>query len=100
MTAKENIFKIIKAVTEVIETQKWEMEKVKTALNDVDDDNNNSTALTTFLDALQGNFLTDQWLGLLAFTAKDAGSIPGRGTKIPQAAGHGQKYKQILKINK
>ena len=32
-----------------------------------------------------------QWLGLHAFTAEDAGSIPGRGTKIPQAAQCGQK---------
>ena len=26
-----------------------------------------------------------QWLGLRAFTAKGADSIPGHGTKIPQA---------------
>ena len=28
-----------------------------------------------------------QWLGFRAFTAKGTGSIPGWGTKIPQAAG-------------
>ena len=38
-----------------------------------------------------GNSLVVQWLGLHAFTAEDPGSIPGQGTKIPQAASHGQK---------
>ena len=33
-----------------------------------------------------GNSLLVQWLGLCAFTAKDPGSIPGQGTKIPQAS--------------
>ena len=32
-----------------------------------------------------GDFLVVQWLGLWAFTAKGTGSIPDRGTKIPQA---------------
>ena len=32
-----------------------------------------------------GTSLTVQWLGLLTFTAEGPGSIPGRGTKIPQA---------------
>ena len=31
-----------------------------------------------------------QWLGLGAFTAAARVSIPGQGTKIPQAAQHGQ----------
>ena len=34
-----------------------------------------------------------QWLGLHALTAYGAGSIPGRGTKIPQALRCGQKKK-------
>ena len=34
-----------------------------------------------------------QWLGLCAFTAEGAGSIPGWGTKIPQALRHSQKKK-------
>ena len=38
-----------------------------------------------------GNSLPVQWLGFRAFTAEGAGSIPGRGTKIPEAAQHGQK---------
>ena len=38
-----------------------------------------------------GNFLAVQWLGLRVFTAKAAGSIPNWGTKILQAAQHGQK---------
>ena len=37
------------------------------------------------------NSLSDQWLGLSTFTAKGLGSIPGQGTKILQAAWHGQK---------
>ena len=38
-----------------------------------------------------GNSLAVQWLGLGAFTAEGAGSIPGRGTKIPPAVWCGQK---------
>ena len=34
-----------------------------------------------------------QWLGLLAFTAKGPGSIPGQGTKIPQATRPKKKEK-------
>ena len=33
-----------------------------------------------------GNYLVLQWLGLCAFTAEGAGSIPGREIKIPQTA--------------
>ena len=33
----------------------------------------------------EGNSLVFWWLGLVAFTAKGLGSIPGWGTKIPQA---------------
>ena len=40
-----------------------------------------------------GNSLVVQWLGLHIFTASGLGSIPGQGTKIPQAASHGQKKK-------
>ena len=32
-----------------------------------------------------GNFLVVQQLGLHVFTTEGPGSIPGRGTKIPQA---------------
>ena len=32
-----------------------------------------------------------QWLGLCAFTAEGVGSIPGQGTKIPQAVQWDQK---------
>ena len=35
--------------------------------------------------------LAVQWLRLCASTAGGAGSIPGRGTKIPHAAGHSRK---------
>ena len=34
-----------------------------------------------------GTSLAVQWLGLRASTAWGTGSIPGRGAKIPQAAG-------------
>ena len=47
---------------------------------------------------LAGNSLVVQWLGLHAFTAEVAGSIPGQGTKIPQAARRGQKKKVISYI--
>ena len=33
-----------------------------------------------------GNSLVVQWLGLCAFTAEGVSSVPGGGTKIPQAA--------------
>ena len=41
-------------------------------------------------------FLSSQWLGLGAFTEEAwvQGSIPDLGTKIPQAAWHGQKEKE------
>ena len=34
---------------------------------------------------IRGTSLAVQWLGLYAFTAVGTGSIPGQGTKIPQA---------------
>ena len=40
-----------------------------------------------------GNSPAVQWLGLGAFTARGVGSIPGWGTKIPQAMQCGQKTK-------
>ena len=40
-----------------------------------------------------GNSLAVQWLGLRTRIAKGPGSIPGRGTKIPQAMQSGQKKK-------
>ena len=47
------------------------------------------------------NSLAVQRLGLGTFTAEGLGSIPGQGTKIPQATQHGQKIKITLKkINK
>ena len=41
-----------------------------------------------------GNSLVVQWLGLHAFIAEGPGSIPGQGTKIPQAVSRGQKKKK------
>ena len=38
-----------------------------------------------------------QWLGLCAFTAEGAGSIPGQGTKILQAVWCGKKKKEKKK---
>ena len=40
-----------------------------------------------------GNSLVVQWLGLCVLTAEGS-SIPGRGTKIPQAMWQGQKKKK------
>ena len=40
---------------------------------------------------LCGNSLAVQWLGLHTSTAEGPGSVPGRGSKIPQAARGGQK---------
>ena len=37
-----------------------------------------------------------QWLGLPVFTANGPGSIPGQGTKIPQAVQHGQSINQSI----
>ena len=41
-----------------------------------------------------GNSLVVQWLGLCTFTAEGVGSVPGWGTKIPQAVRRGQKEKK------
>ena len=38
--------------------------------------------------------LAVQWLRLRTSKAGGAGSIPGRGTKMPYATGHGQKKKK------
>ena len=52
---------------------------------------------------ISGNSLAVQCLGLSAFTAEGLGSVPCRGTEIPQeAAWHGQKkensHRQCLKV--
>ena len=41
-----------------------------------------------------GNSLAVQWLGLRALTAEGPGSIPGRGTKIPQVMPCSEKKKK------
>ena len=43
-------------------------------------------ALQKTPDRESGNSLVGQWLGFQTFAAKAPGSIPGQGTKIPQAA--------------
>ena len=43
---------------------------------------------------LNQTYLVIQWLGLGVFTVLALGSIPGRGTKITQAAWRGQKKKE------
>ena len=47
-----------------------------------------------------GNSPVVQWLGLRVLTAEGLGSIPGQGTKIPQAVWHGQKKKKVHKVHK
>ena len=49
--------------------------------------------ISLLLKMNKGNSLVVQWLGLCAITAKGAGSIPGRGTKITPATQHSQKRK-------
>ena len=44
-------------------------------------------------NGIPGNSLAVQWLELSTFTAEDPGSIPGRGTEIPQDKWCGQKKK-------
>ena len=39
-----------------------------------------------------------QWLTLGAFTPKGRGSIPGQGTRIPQARGYRQKKTKKSKV--
>ena len=48
-------------------------------------------------EARHGSSLVVQWLGLCALTAEGPGSIPGQGTKIPQAAWHSQKKKKEMR---
>ena len=43
-----------------------------------------------------GNPLVVQWLGLCASTATGAGSIPGGGTRIPQALRHGVAWAPVV----
>ena len=54
------------------------------------------TIQCTHLKYTVQNSLAVQRLGLHALTAEGPGSIPGRGTKIPQAAWHGQKKKNTV----
>ena len=44
-----------------------------------------STVCAVKASSASGNSLMVPWLGLGAFTAVGPGSIPGQGTKIPQA---------------
>ena len=53
-----------------------------------------SIAFTTPSKTILGNSLAVQWSGLGAFTAEGLGSIPGWGTKIPQATWRGPKDKK------
>ena len=46
------------------------------------------------MKVILGNSVVVQWLGLSAFTVVGLGSIPGWGSKILQAAQHGQKKRK------
>ena len=48
-------------------------------------------------DSQDGNFPAVHWLGLCTLTAKGQGSIPGSGTRIPQATQRSQKKKKDRK---
>ena len=52
--------------------------------------------MSVLKEGLSGNSLAVQWLGLCASTPGGTGSIPGRGTKIPQAT-RKTKIKERLK---
>ena len=45
-----------------------------------------------------GSSLVAQWLGVCSFIAEGTDSIPGLGTKIPQALQHSKKKKKGLSI--
>ena len=47
----------------------------------------------------RSNYLAVKWLGLCALAVKGRGSIPGGGTKIPQAAQHGHKRKNNADVS-
>ena len=46
------------------------------------------------IEIFVGNSLVVQWLEFHVSTAEGPGSIPGQGTKIPQAAWRSQKRKK------
>ena len=55
-----------------------------------------SSSLLEVIDVLfgkqsMGTSLAVQWLGVRASTARGTGSLPGRGTKIPQDVWRGRK---------
>ena len=58
---------------------------------------NSKKETTQLKNGQKGNFLVVQWLGLCTYTAEGAGSVPGQGTKIPQATHGGQKKKKWSK---
>ena len=49
--------------------------------------------------SVQGTFLAVQWLRLQTPIAGGAGSIPARGTKIPQATQCSQKKKKSVQLS-
>ena len=51
-----------------------------------------------FKDLIIGNSLVVQWLELQTFTAEGVGSVPGWGTKIPQAMQCSQKKSSQRKL--
>ena len=51
-------------------------------------------------NTVTGNFPGSPLVRTCAFTVKGAGSIPGQGTKIPQAAWHSHKTKQNKTSNR
>ena len=58
------------------------------------------TVLKVLKERRVWDFLVVQWLGLRASTALSAGSIPGRGTKIPQATCHNQMKERERRVKR
>ena len=52
------------------------------------------TGIFLYVRNMGGTSLAVQWLRLRTSAAGGAGSIPGRGTKIPHATQHGQKKRK------
>ena len=84
-TSNEQLDTEIKSTVPFTITQK---KKKKVKIHNTDERNKSR------FNKCSGNSLVVQCLGLGALTAEGPGSIPCRGTKIPQAVQHGQKKKK------
>ena len=75
------------------EDEKWERQNGNKLINKLISENDTYYKA----NAVDGNSQSVWWLGLHASTARGPGSLPGRGTKILQAARCGPKKKKKKK---